>query len=93
MANDLTGNPWIIDTPSATTVHTNVAVVNSLTWSGYTSGAADQIIVRDQRGRTIFSAVGHVDLTPIQLTFSPRIFIRSLTVPTLTTGILSVGLS
>src|SRR5687768_1517581 len=45
MANDLTGNPWIIDTASATPVTTDTVYVDFFEWVIGTDGVADDALV------------------------------------------------
>lgn len=93
MANDLRGNPWLIDTPSATVIHIDVAHIDSFVFSEYLN-AADQCVIQDWRGRDIVRMVGNNDLTPVQ--YPPggdsHMQIRGLVIPTLSSGVVAVNL-
>ena len=91
MANDLTQNPWLIDTAGATALHANVAFVTNFVWSGYSNGATDQCIVQDSRGRTVIAMQGLASLAPVTIAFSLRLPIRGLKVTTLSTGVLAIS--
>jgi hypothetical protein len=56
MANDLTKNPWIIDTPSALGLTELVLKVKSLRWVGATT-AGHECVVQDGKGRVRWTSV------------------------------------
>lgn len=91
MANDLTRNPWLIDTAGATVLHKDNVFISSIVWSGFGS-AADQFVISDGRSNPIFSAKGNAGLSSIQITFAPNVHVRNLSVPVLTSGLLSIFL-
>ena len=53
MANDLTKNPWVVDTASGTAILTSFANVRSIQWVSPTSSVGDEAVVADQTG-TVF---------------------------------------
>lgn len=96
MANDQTGNPWVLDTASAGTklgaVVGSVAHITALQWSGYNS-AADQCIVQDgYRGIDVFVFSGKADLSPVDINIGQQIRIRDFILKTLDSGKLTVYL-
>ena len=48
MPNDLTGNPWVIDTASATPVTTDDVYLDTIRWVGATT-AGHQALVKDNK--------------------------------------------
>lgn len=108
MANNIATNTWHIDTPSASAVKPTTTTqngpfniggatvfVSALEFNGYAS-ATDQAIVSatDTAGNTfnVFVAQGKPDLSPVSTNFGKGIWIRSLTVPVLSSGFLTVYL-
>lgn len=93
MANDLSGRPWAVDTPSATTIHPLQCYVKGITFSGYAS-AADQAIISflSPAGNTdvLCNMQGHTDLSPVFFDLGLPIWVRNIAVPTLTSGKVSI---
>jgi hypothetical protein len=89
MANDLSGRPWYVDTPSATTLHPLQTFVKSIVFSGYAS-AADQAIITEltPAGNTkvVCTLQGKADLSPVYFTLGAPFWCRNIAVPTLTSG-------
>jgi hypothetical protein len=83
MANDLTSNPWVIDTASASVLcQTNVAVEH-FEFAGY-SAQGSQCIVQDRSGKTVWAATGAADLEEVR---SGKVgWIQGLKIPTLENG-------
>ena len=48
IANDLTGNPWVVDTASATPITTDDVFLDTIRWVGATT-AGHQAIVKDNK--------------------------------------------
>lgn len=95
MANDLTGNPLLIDTASANPIKPlgGPIFVNSFVWTPSAGGQA--CIIQDYRGRTIIEMVSNVDavsnvVSPTKVLFGCRIPIRGLAVTTLGSGVLAI---
>lgn len=89
MANDITRTPWIIDTPSATTVKAGLTFAKGFEYSGY-AAQADQCIIQDDRGINVEVLNGRPDLGPVATRFASGVWIRNLAVTTLTAGKLTV---
>lgn len=53
MANDLTKNPWIIDTAGATSTWTGPVHIRQMEW--VPAAAGDDLTVTDKNGNTIWS--------------------------------------
>ena len=53
MANDLSKNPWVVDTASATAILTSWAAVAQIQWIGATT-AGHEAIIQDQDGRVLW---------------------------------------
>lgn len=87
MANDLTADPWIIDTAATTVLSTNQIYVKSIRWVGATT-AGHTAIVQDQKGNVIWSSVAsganYVESEIIEQ------WINGLIAPTLASGVLYV---
>jgi hypothetical protein len=92
MANDFTGNPWVIDTPyavipSAGHIAGSNLRVTALTWTNQ-ANAGDEMIATQINGKPVMDAKTNAPNTPIVLG-NPQ-WIRGLLVPTLASGKLYV---
>ena len=56
MANDVTSNPWILDTAGATPITTDLIRVKGIRWVGATT-AAHAAILKDQNGKVKWRSV------------------------------------
>jgi hypothetical protein len=93
MANIVTGNPLIIDTPHASTLVISSPIkITAIVWDSGTSGAiADQAVLQDKDGKTKWAATLAVAKDTINSpVFNPPIFSHGLLCPTLGRGILYV---
>jgi hypothetical protein len=83
VANDLTSNPWVVDTASATVIFKHNIKVRHMEYSLY-GAQPNQCIVKDQTGKVVWSATGAADLSEVR---SGNIgWINGLAVPTLDGG-------
>lgn len=91
MANDITCNPIVIDTPAATTIVSNMIHVTCIRLVDSANDIADgdQAIVNNVAGKTIWE---HRTTTPgmiggdMQTQFVPSLPVAGLVCPTLTHG-------
>lgn len=87
MANDLTGDPYIIDTAAATVLSTINLFIKSIRWVGGTT-AGHTAVIQDQKGNVIWtseaSGANYVESEIIEQ------WIDGLIVPTLTSGVLYI---
>lgn len=88
MANSITTNPWVVDTPSATILFQGNVKVKHMEYSLYTAQGS-QCIVNDRNGKVIWSATGASDLEEVR---SGNVgWVEGIAVPTLeNSGILRV---
>lgn len=93
MANDLSGRPWVVDTASATTIHSGNAYVKGIVFSGYAS-AADQAVItfKSAAGNTNVLATlqGKADLSPVHPDLALPIWVRDIAVSVVTSGRVSI---
>lgn len=86
MANDLTKNPWIIDTAGAGALTTLNAKIKGFRWVSAAAAAGHACVVQDQNSRTIWESVAaganHVDAD----TFDSTDTVSGIKVPTLASG-------
>jgi hypothetical protein len=119
MANNLSRNPWYVDTASANYLRSGTATPNgaigsavnpgigftgapyqgkgpigisSIIWSGYTV-ASHTVVIKDVNGNTIYSLVGHTDLSPVNLDFDFPLAIWDIAVTTIGSGFVALNLS
>jgi hypothetical protein len=87
MANDITGNPWYIDT--AAEVFKQRVYVKNIIWNKPTAGTA--LIILDNQGRTIINTVANAN-DPM-FDFGYIGWIEGFNVATLASGALTVVIS
>lgn len=105
MSNNIATNTWHIDTPSASPVKSTgsgpfdtggaTIFVSALEFNGYAAPTDECIVTAtDTAGNTfnIFVSQGKPDLSPVSTNFGKGIWIRSLAVPVLSAGFLTVYL-
>ena len=87
MANDLTKNPWVVDTASATAILSDWADVRSIQWIGGAI-AGDEAVVQDKDGRVIWRRLAGGANQNFETEFEGRFGmpVNGLKVPTLTSG-------
>lgn len=87
MANDLTADPWIVDTAGAGVLSTNKIYIKSVRWVGGTT-AGHTAVIHDQKSNIIWSSVAsganYVESEIIEQ------WIDGLIVPTLASGTLYI---
>lgn len=91
MANDLTKNPWVVDTAAAGAILTAWADVRSIQWIGATT-AGHEAVVQDQDGRVIWRRLAQGANQNFETEFEGRFGrrINGLIVPTLASGTLYI---
>jgi hypothetical protein len=93
MANDLTKNPWLIDTPGATTLTTERLYVKGVRWVG-ASTAGHQAVIQDRNSRVVWESVASgADHVESDLIETPDAGWDGMKVPTLQSGKLYIELA
>lgn len=92
MANDLSSNPYIIDTASATAIRSDFLYVQAFEWDQFVNGA-DQVQVANAAGAIVWQSQGNNEGQAIWFAPGNDLTIKGLKVPTLTNGKLKVYLS
>lgn len=90
MANVLTGNPLVIDTAAATALsiggQTGVPInIGHFEFEGYSTGAADSVVVKDAGGNVVWEAIGRAIKDNI-ISGTPIGTVYGLIVSTLSSG-------
>ena len=83
MPNDLTANPWFVDTPA--TIWPGRVYIKDLIWNKPTVGAT--LIVTDINGNTVLNTVANTDA---MFYFGNMGWITGLVVVTMSSGALSI---
>jgi hypothetical protein len=65
MANEITGNPWTLDTTGLGLVWQGNIRVDHFEMIDYTADA-DVVVLKDQAGRVVWEGNGAVDLRPVK---------------------------
>ena len=91
MANDLSANPWKIDTAGAGVLYAFPVRIGTITWANYTPGTASAV-VQDSNGKDIFNAAIPSGQTQMQPVIMSNVgWVRGLKVTTLTNGELTIS--
>lgn len=87
MANQLSGNPWVIDTAAATVLLDTWADIRLIRWVG-AGVIGDECSVTDQNSRVIFSSFAATAKYKDEVSFEDRqgLSVNGLIVPTLASG-------
>ena len=65
MANSITTNPWVVDTPSAAILFNGDVHAAHFEWAMYAS-QADHVEVKDRFGKVVWEASGKADLSLVE---------------------------
>lgn len=65
MANNLTSNPWVIDTPGAALLFAGDVYVEHFEFAGY-AAQGNQVQVTDRFGKVVWLATGAGDLSEVR---------------------------
>lgn len=88
MANDLSSRQWRLDTPSPGTVLWRGNIyIKQVEFSNY-AAQGNQAILKDANGKTVWSATGEGDLSPVRL--GDIGWVNGLILDTLTAGLVTV---
>lgn len=89
MSNVLTGNPWVLDTASATPVSLARVKISGIRWIGATA-AGHQVVVTDAGGGRIWSSMAsRANYVEAYDPRSERLY-TGLAIPTLDSGVLEI---
>lgn len=91
MANDLSANPWKIDTAGAGVIYGFQMKITNIIWADYTLATAQTLVIQDLNGKQIIKMVTAATQTtaaPLQTGFIG--WVRGLIVPTLGSGEVSI---
>lgn len=86
MANNITGNPWYLDTVGFT--YKDLVYIRNIVWDSVPTGGTDVLLILDNQGRTILNA-NNTNSSP-QMTFGPFQWVQGFNLVTLGGGNLSV---
>ena len=90
MANNLTNNPWILDSTGVVT--TDMIRVKGIRWTG--AGSGNTVILKDAAGHVVWNSVGNAAnyVEADGISFTPGLNWNGLTVDTIAAGVLLVEL-
>ena len=91
MANDLSANPWKIDTPGAGVIYAFPIKIVNLVWANFTT-TGDQLIVQDLNGKDIINALVTTSLSTGPMPFGAMGWVRGLKVTTMTHGEITIAI-
>jgi hypothetical protein len=95
MANDISANPWKIDTPGASVIYAFPVKVMNINWSNYTITSAQNLVVQDSNGKDIVNSTTGAAGASGQLQVlntGPLGWVRGIKVPTLTSGEVTISI-
>lgn len=86
-ANDLTGNPLILDTAASTVITTGSYRVTSIVWAcGTACAAADLLLLKNQAGAVVVDLVASAINTNYTITFPAPLSVSGLILTTIGHG-------
>jgi hypothetical protein len=88
LANDISANPWKIDTASATAVYNFPMKIDNVIWANAAVGAT--LLVQDVNGKDIIRATETSGIADQH--FGKIGWVRGLVVPTLSSGELTIAI-
>lgn len=91
MANDISANPWKIDTPGASVIYAFPIKIVNIIWANYTT-TADALIIRDLNGKDIINALVTTNISTGFQSFGNIGWVRGLIVPTMTHGEITIAI-
>lgn len=87
MANSLTTNPLIIDTPSATALLQNAFQVKAIIWHAPAAAAGNEVSLQDRNGNVVWPSVASgSNYKEESKWFDHPLWFDGLKVPTLASG-------
>lgn len=93
MANNIGGNPWVLDTAGVGVIKPGLVYVRAIVFSGY-AAATDQAILTANDGRgnriTVATLDGDADLSAQSYNEGASYWLRDLALTTLTSGQVSI---
>jgi hypothetical protein len=92
MANDLSANPWRIDTAGASVIYSFPVRIKNINWSNYTLGGSQTCNVQDSNGKDILLAVTGTGTQMQQINTGDLGWVRGIKVPTLGSGELTIAI-
>jgi len=90
MANDLSANPWKIDTPGAGVIYAFPVKIKNIIWANFTT-IADTLLIQDVNGKDIVNAVV-ANTSQGMMSFGDMGWVRGLKVITLTHGEITIAI-
>lgn len=88
MANDISANPWKLDTPGAGVIYAFPVKIKNIVWANY--AAAATLVLQDVNGKDIINAtapgVGQ------SWNFGEFNWVRGIKMPTLSSGELTIAI-
>lgn len=91
MANDLSANPWKIDTPGAGVIYAFPIKIVNIVWANYTT-TGDALVIQDENGKDIVNALITTSLSTTGMSFGPIGWVRGLKVITMTHGEVTIAI-
>jgi hypothetical protein len=88
MANDISANPWKIDTPGAGAIYAFPIKIDNIVWAN--EAAAATLLITDVNGKTIVSATASTNSSDNH--FGKIGWVRGLIVPTLSGGVVTIAI-
>jgi hypothetical protein len=90
MANDISANPWKIDTPGAGVIYAFPVKITNIIWANFTT-AADALVMTDVNGKVIVNALV-ATTSQGMMSFGGMGWVRGLIVSSLTHGVVTIAI-
>lgn len=91
MANDLTQNPYVLDTAAAITVGTTPVSIMGFVFRA--TNATNSVVIHDNNGNLLLTLSAPANNECVVVMFPEPLIVRGLTINAITNGILHIFLS
>jgi hypothetical protein len=90
VANDLSANPWKLDTAGAGTIYSFPIKITNIIWANYTT-TGDALVIRDKNGKDIVNALITTSLGG-QISFGAIGWVEGIALITITHGEVTIAI-
>ena len=92
MANDISANPWKLDTPGASNIYISPVRISNLIWANYTLGSGQTLLLQDINGKDIVSMTTGTGTQTQPLASGFIGWVRGIKLPTLSSGEITIAI-
>lgn len=91
MANDISANPWKLDTAGAGTIYQFPVKIKNIIWANFTT-TGDVLLIRDKNGKDIVNALVTTSLGIPSMSFGSFDWVEGIALITITHGEVTIAI-